>query len=44
MREDLKPGNQFPDFSLASTDGEVVQLSRLMRGWPTVLTFNRGKY
>ena len=44
MREDLKPGTQFPDFSLLNIDGLVVQLSQLMQGWPTVVTFNRGNY
>ena len=44
MREDLKPGNPFPDLSLPNQDGELVQLSRIMRGWPTILTFNRGNY
>ena len=44
MREDLKPGNKFPDFSLPDQEGNVSRLSQLMRGWPTILTFNRGNY
>ena len=44
MRADLKPGNQFPDIELPDTSGTVVKLSDLMKGLPTVLTFNRGKY
>ena len=44
MRQDLKPGNQFPDFTLPDHNGQEVQLGQLMGGWPTVLTFNRGNY
>ena len=44
MREDLKPGNPFPEFELAIAYGEVVSLSKLMAGMPTVLTFNRGNF
>lgn len=44
MREDLKPGNKFPNFSLPDTSGKVVQLSELIDGWPTILIFERGKY
>ena len=44
MREDLKPGNPFPDFTLPDTYGRTVRLSELMDGWPTVLVFERGKY
>ncbi len=44
MREDLKPGNPFPDFRLPNQDGTEVSLSDLMGGWPVVLTFNRGNY
>ena len=44
MREDLKPGNLFPDFRLPDQDGREVSLSELMGGWPVVLTFNRGNY
>ena len=44
MHNDLKPGNTFPDFSLADQTGTAQSLSSLMDGWPTVLTFNRGHY
>ena len=44
MREDLEPGNRFPDFSLPDTSGKTVRLSELMEGRPTVLVFERGKY
>jgi peroxiredoxin len=44
MRADLLIGNKFPDIELPDTSGTVVKLSELMKGLPTVLTFNRGKY
>ena len=44
MRKDLKPGNPFPEFELSIAYGEVVSLSKLTAGMPTVLTFNRGNY
>ena len=44
MREDLRPGSSFPDFSLPDQTGKEVSLSTLMKGWPVVLTFNRGNY
>lgn len=44
MRNDLKPGNSFPDFTLNDHTGTPQSLSGLMDGWPTVLTFNRGNY
>lgn len=44
MRDDLKPGNAFPDFALPDQDGEMVKLSAFMNGKPLVLTFNRGNY
>ena len=44
MLEELKPGNPFPEFELAIAYGEVVSLSKLMAGMPTVLTFNRGNF
>ena len=44
MREDLKSGNPFPDFSLPNTMKEMVTLSEYMGGMPTVVTFNRGNY
>lgn len=44
MREDLKSGNPFPDFSLPNTMNELVTLSEFMGEMPTVITFNRGNY
>lgn len=44
MREDLKPGNAFPDFELPDQDGESVRMSEFMKGKPLALTFNRGNY
>jgi cytochrome oxidase Cu insertion factor (SCO1/SenC/PrrC family) len=42
MREDLKPGNKFPNFELPDQDGETLQLSQRMRGWPIIVVFYRG--
>jgi peroxiredoxin len=42
MREDLKPGNKFPNFELPDQDGEILQLSQRMRGWPLIVVFYRG--
>lgn len=44
MRDDLRPGNKFPEIELPNQDKEVVKLSSLMRGFPTVLVFSRGYY
>ena len=44
IHEDLKPGNIFPDFELPDQDGEVIKLSELMGGWPTIIVFWRGQY
>ena len=44
MREDLKPGNTFPDFRLPDQTGAEGSLIERMNGWPVVLTFNRGNY
>jgi peroxiredoxin len=44
IREDLIPGNIFPDFERPDQDGIVKTLDELMRGWPTVLVFWRGAY
>lgn len=44
MREDLKPGNPFPDFELPDQAGNRVKLSEYLNGMPTALTFNRGNY
>lgn len=44
MRDDLRPGNKFPDIELPNQDKEVVRLSSLGRGFPTVVVFSRGYY
>ena len=44
MREDLKPGEKFPDLELPNQDNEMVRLSRIMRGFPTIVVFSRGYY
>lgn len=44
MREELQPGNKFPDIELPDQDKEVVKLSSLMRGFPAVVVFSRGYY
>jgi len=42
MRENLRPGEKFPDIELPNQNEEETKLSGLMRGFPTVLTFSRG--
>lgn len=42
MRDDLRPGNVFPDLELPNAEGEVVKLSSLMSGFPIVVVFSRG--
>ena len=44
MRENLKPGAEFPDIELPNDDGKPTKLSALMRGFPTVVVFSRGYY
>ena len=44
MRDDLRPGQMFPDIELPDQDGERRKLSTLMRGFPTALVFSRGYY
>ena len=44
MHPDLKVGNTFPDFELPDQDGKSQKLSKLIRGFPTVLIFSRGYY
>jgi peroxiredoxin Q/BCP len=44
IRQDLKPGNLFPDFELPDQDGLPHRLSDLMGGWPTIVVFWRGGY
>ena len=42
MRDDLTPGNPFPDIRLPDTTGRVTALSEIARGQPLVLAFVRG--
>ena len=42
IREDLVPGNLFPNVTLPDQDGSVQKLSQWMRGWPTAVVFYRG--
>ena len=44
MRDDLKPGNPFPDFELPDQTGQAVKLSALIGQRPAALIFNRGNY
>lgn len=44
MRDDLRPGNKFPDIELPNQDKEAVRISSLVRGFPTVVVFSRGYY
>ena len=44
MRENLRPGEAFPDFELPDEEGQLTKLSSLMRGFPTVVVFSRGYY
>jgi peroxiredoxin len=44
MRENLRPGERFPDIELPNQDGEATKLSGLMVGFPTIVVFSRGYY
>ena len=44
IHPELKVGNMFPDFELPDQKGESQKLSKLIRGFPTVLIFSRGYY
>ena len=44
MRENLRPGQMFPDIELPGEDGKLRKLSGLMGGFPTVVVFSRGYY
>jgi hypothetical protein len=44
MRENLRPGELFPDIDLPNQDEEPTKLSSLMAGFPMVLVFSRGYY
>lgn len=42
MRDDLAPGNRFPDLRLPETTGKELGLSEIASGHPLVLAFVRG--
>jgi peroxiredoxin len=44
MRNDLKPGQRFPDIELPNQDGQPTKLSSLIGGFPIVVVFSRGSY
>ena len=44
IHPDLAVGDQFPDVELPDQDDNMQQLSKLIRGFPTVLIFSRGYY
>jgi len=44
MRENLRPGEKFPDIELVNENREPTMLSSLMRGFPTAVVFSRGYY
>jgi peroxiredoxin len=44
MRDNLRPGEQFPDIELPNDEGKPTRLSGLMGGFPTVVVFSRGCY
>ena len=44
IREDLKPGNLFPDIELPDQGGRLRTMSQLMRTFPTIVVFWRGRY
>src|SRR5713101_7321152 len=44
MKENLRPGEKFPDIELPNHEGEVVRLSSIIRGFPTAVVFSRGYF
>ena len=44
MRENLRPGEKFPDIELPGADGKLTKLSSLMGRFPAVVVFSRGYY
>jgi len=44
VRENLRPGEKFPDIALLNQDEKLTKLSSLMGGFPTVVVFSRGYY
>ena len=44
MRENLRPGEKFPDIELSNQDEKLTKLSSLMGQFPAVVVFSRGYY
>ena len=44
MRENLRPGERFPDIELPNQDGESTKLSDLMGTFPIIVAFSRGYF
>ena len=44
MKENLRPGEEFPDIELPSHEDEVVKLSSISGGFPTAVAFSRGYF
>ena len=42
MKENLRPGVEFPHIELPSHEDEVVKLSSIIHGFPTAVVFSRG--
>ena len=44
MRENLRPGEPFPDIELPNQDEKATKLSSLMGSFPIIVIFSRGYY
>ena len=44
MRQNLRPGERFPDIELPNHDGELTKLSNLSGGFPIIVVFSRGYF
>ncbi len=44
MRENLRPGEKFPDIELVNENDKLTKVSSLMHGFPTAVVFSRGYY
>ncbi len=44
MRENLRPGEKFPNIELPNQYEDLTKLSSLAGGFPTVVVFSRGYY
>jgi hypothetical protein len=44
MRENLRPGEPFPNIELPNQDDVATKLSDLMGGFPIIVAFSRGYY